>query len=87
MNTMTVRGAALNITASSQPTAQTIVAGGQKVLLGNIQLDASQSGEDVRVNSLPIRLTSSVGTGATGIGALSSCQVYNGFTLRSPHWL
>ncbi len=81
MNTMTVRGATLNITASAQPAAQTIVAGGSAVILGNIQLDASQSGEDIRMNSLPISITSSVGTGATGIGALTNCQVYNGATV------
>lgn len=80
MNTMTVRGAALHISASAQPASQTIVAGGSAVTLGNIQLDASQSGEDIRMNSIVLSATSSVGTGATGIGALSNCQVYNGAT-------
>ncbi len=78
MNTMTVRGAALHISASAQPASQTIVAGGSAVTLANIQLDASQSGEDIRMNGIVLSATSSVGTGATGIGALSNCQVYNG---------
>ena len=72
LNTMTVRGSALNITAATTPAAQTIVAGGQGVLLANIQLDASQSGEDIRVNSLPVNFSS-----VTGV---SSCQLFNGAT-------
>ena len=72
LNTMTIRGAALNITASSQPAAQTIVSNGQGVTLANIQLDASQSGEDVRVSSLPIYFSNITG--------LSSCQLFNGST-------
>jgi hypothetical protein len=57
MNTMTVRGATLNITAAAQPAAQSIVAGGQGVTLANIQLDASQSGEDIRMNQLPVNFS------------------------------
>ncbi|MBP9757125.1 MAG: peptidoglycan-binding protein [Candidatus Pacebacteria bacterium] len=72
MNTMTVRGATLNITAAAQPAAQTIVAGGSSVVLANIQLDASQSGEDIRMNSLPVNMTN-----VTGV---SSCQLWNGAT-------
>jgi hypothetical protein len=70
LNTMTVRGATLNISAAAQPAAQTIVAGGSAVLLANIQLDASQSGEDIRVNQLPINFSSNTG--------VSSCQLWNG---------
>ncbi len=72
MNTMTVRGARLNITAAAQPAAQTIVAGGSAVLLANIQLDASQSGEDIRMNQLPVNFTNVTGA--------SSCQLWNGST-------
>ena len=72
MNTMTVRGATLNITAAAQPAAQTIVAGGSSVVLANIQLDASQSGEDIRMNSLPVNMTNITG--------VSSCQLWNGAT-------
>lgn len=72
MNTMTVRGATLNITAAAQPAAQSIVSGGSGVLLANIQLDASQSGEDIRINQLPVNFSN--------VAGLSSCQLWNGST-------
>jgi len=78
MNTMTVRAASLVVSASTNPAANTIVAGGQKILFGNIQLDASQSGEDIRVASLPIFVTTAGTT--TSVANLSSCQVWNGTT-------
>ncbi len=76
MNTMTVKGAALTITASPNPVAQSIVAG-NGVTLANVQLDASQSGEDVRLNNF---IVSAAGTGTTNLGALNACQLYNGAT-------
>ena len=72
MNTMTVKTASLAISLSSTPSSQAIVAGGQGVTFANVQLDATQSGEDVRISSLPIILTSGA------VGDLSSCQLYNG---------
>jgi hypothetical protein len=72
MNVMTVRGATLNITAAAQPAAQSIVSGGSGVVLANIQLDASQSGEDIRMNQLPVNFSNVTG--------LSSCQLWNGST-------
>ena len=56
MNTMTVRGATLSVSISATPAAQSIVAGGQNTVLANVQLDASQSGENIRLNSLPLYL-------------------------------
>ncbi len=76
MNTMTVKGATLTITASPNPVAQNIVAG-NGVTLANIQLDASQSGEDIRLNSLPF---SALSSDATQYGALNTCQFFNGST-------
>jgi hypothetical protein len=75
MNTMTVRTATLAASVSATPAAQTIVAGSQDVLLANIQLDASQSGEDIRVANLPI----TVGGSGT-ITNLTSCRVYDAAT-------
>ncbi|TSC70487.1 MAG: hypothetical protein CEO12_322 [Parcubacteria group bacterium Gr01-1014_46] len=72
MNTMTVKTAALAVTQSATPAAQTIVAGGQGVTFANFQFDATQSGEDVRFSSLA--LTTSAYTG------LTSCQLYDGST-------
>ena len=76
MNTMTVKGATLSIGVSSSPTSQTVVAGGANVLFANFQLDASQSGENVRLSSLPLTFTGS-GSATT---TLSNCQVWNGST-------
>ncbi|OGG74346.1 hypothetical protein A3A37_02595 [Candidatus Kaiserbacteria bacterium RIFCSPLOWO2_01_FULL_52_36] len=75
MNTMTVRAAALTAGLSTTPSAQTIVAGGQGVLFGNVQLDASQSGEDVRVNSVPLHVDQAfVAPGGT-VTNLTTCQL------------
>lgn len=54
MNTMTVKAAALAITVSASPAAQTIVAGVQNLIFANYQLDATQSGEDVKFSSIPL---------------------------------
>lgn len=76
MNTMTVRTATLSITMSSTPTSQTVPAGLQGLTMANVKLDASQSGEDVRMSSIPLRLT--VVTGV--VGDITSCQLYDGST-------
>ena len=74
MNSMTVRTADLNITMSTQPVSQNIVAGGQDVLFAQPQLDASQSGEDIRLSQLPLRLTSAGGAAVTD---LTGCQLFD----------
>ena len=76
MNTMTVQAAALKIALSTTPASQNIVGGGQRVHLANLQLDASQSGEDVRISSVPIILTLSTMV----ISEITSCQVYDNTT-------
>lgn len=77
MNTMTVKGAALAIGVSATPSSQTVTAGSQQLLMANVLLDASQSGEDVRISALPIRLTVA---GGAAVGDLSSCTLFNGST-------
>ena len=77
MNTMTVRTATLAASVSATPAAQTIVAGSQDVLLANLQLDASQSGEDIRVSNLPTTMTA---TSTALLAHLTSCRVYDGAT-------
>jgi hypothetical protein len=76
MNTMTVRAAALAITMSSTPASQSIVAGGQNILFANVELDATQSGEDVRLSAIPLRFA----VVTVVVGDLSSCQLWNGST-------
>ncbi len=75
LNQMTVRGATTTITMSSSPIGQNIVAGVQGFTFANVQLDASQSGENVRMSSLPLTLS------GTNAGTdLSSCQIFDGST-------
>src|SRR3989338_4538476 len=76
MNTMTVKTATLAITMSSTPASQTVPAGRQGLTMANVKLDASQSGEDVRMSSIPLRLT--VVTGV--VGDITSCQLFDGST-------
>jgi hypothetical protein len=70
LNTMTVKSAVLTVTLSTTPSNQNIVASGSGILFANVQLDASQSGEDVRLSSFPLRVTN-----ATGV---SGCQLWDG---------
>jgi hypothetical protein len=77
MSTQTVKGASLNVQAAPTPVTQTIVAGGTGVTLGTIQLDATQSGEDIRVNSIPLDIVIS---NADDYTELNTCQLYNGST-------
>ncbi len=76
MNTMTVKAAALAISVSATPSAQSIVSGGQ-VTFTNYQLDASQAGEDVRFSSMPLQLTFG---GSAVANSLNSCQLWDGAT-------
>lgn len=70
MNTMTVKGASLAASQASTPVAQTVVAGATDVTFSTIRLDATNSGEDVRVSGFP----ATIATPAN----LSSCRVFDG---------
>jgi hypothetical protein len=72
MNAMTVQAASLTLSLSSQPASQNIVAGGSGILFAQPQLDASASGEDVRISSIPLRIDSNTG--------LTNCQLWDGST-------
>ena len=78
MNTMTIKAASLAVAVSTSPAAQNIVAGGQDVLFSRLQLDASQSGEDVRISTIPLTYTNASFAGAPN--NLSSCQMFDGST-------
>jgi hypothetical protein len=77
MNQVTVKGASLAVNVSTQPASQNIVAGIQNLVLANFQLDASQSGEDLRLSSFPAYITTT-GTGAAA--DLSGCVIWDGTT-------
>ena len=75
MNTMTVKSAALALSMSASPAAQNVVAGSQGVTFANLQLDASQSGEDVRFSSIVVYTQ---GTG--DISKVVGLQLWDGVT-------
>ncbi len=75
---MTVKSGALSISPASSPANQTVVPGGSSLLMANIQLDATQSGEDVRLATVPARLVMA-GT-ANNSSELTSCQIFDGAT-------
>ncbi len=77
MNAQTVQAATSTIAVASSPSASTIIAGGTNVLISNIQVDATQSGEDIRLSSLPLALT---GSGTALSAGLSGCQIVDGST-------
>lgn len=76
MNAMTVKAGALAMGNASAPANQTIVPGGSSVLMTNFQYDATQSGEDVRLSSIPAVLTFATGA----VTELTSCQIFDGAT-------
>lgn len=79
MNTMTVKSAALTITVSPTPAAQSIVSGG-RVTFSNFQLDATASGEDVRFGVLPLAYDQGNNAAAAAPSKMTSCQLYDGAT-------
>ncbi len=75
-NLMTVRGGALAISVSSQPSARTVIAGAQGFEFARYVLDAGQSGEDVRLSNFKALLALTTVTASQ----LSSCALYDGST-------
>jgi hypothetical protein len=83
MSTMTVQAGQLIISAASTPASTNVAAGANNFVLANINLDASQSGEDVRLSALPIVVTDMntvAVTAANLAGDLTNCQLFNGTT-------
>ncbi len=76
LNTMTVKAAALDISISPTPVAQNITAGAQDFTFANVQLDATQSGEDVRFSSLELSMTYDV-----TVSEVTACQLFDGSTV------
>ncbi|MBI5742211.1 MAG: peptidoglycan-binding protein [Candidatus Niyogibacteria bacterium] len=74
--TMTVKSGALAISVSSVPIAQNVIAGSQSFVFANYILDATASGEDIRITSIPLAYDA---PGATAT-ELSNCQLYDGST-------
>ena len=79
----------LTISNGNSPTSQTIVAGGSNVAFASIQLNATQSGENLRISTIP--LTLAVNSTANVTTDLSACQLWapsgtvvNGVTSSAP---
>ncbi len=84
MSTMTAKAAALTVSLTPETqnnastTGQTVVAGVSNYWFTTYVLDASGSGEDIRVNSLKLVLTASSSNTADD---LTNCQLYKGATV------
>ena len=75
-STMTVKAASLTISVLREPIAQSIVAGTQKFIFAKYTLDATKSGEDIRMASLPVEYNA-----ATRVTDLTNCELYDGATI------
>jgi hypothetical protein len=75
---MTVKAGALSISVSSQPTSRSVIAGSQGFEFARYIFDASQSGEDIRITSIPLLLAV---TGSVAANNLTSCQLFDGATV------
>jgi hypothetical protein len=73
--TQTVKAGSLTISVSSQPPAQTVIAGSDQFLFAKYIFDAGSSGEDIRVTSIPLYYDTN-GT-ATDV---TNCTMYDGAT-------
>lgn len=78
LNTMTVKAAALAISVSPTPSAQTVIAGGTGITFANYQFDATQSGEDVRFSNISLQLDNGNHANAGAANLLSGCQLFDG---------
>ncbi len=76
-STMTVKAASLRVSVSPTPSAQDMVAGTSGFHFADYVLDASSSGEDIRVTLMKPQLT--ISTAGTA-DDLSSCQLWDGDT-------
>ncbi len=77
MSVMTVKSGALAISVSSVPIAQTVVAGAKGFEFARYVFDAGQSGEDIRVSSIPLAFGSTASSDRT---ELTNCQLFDGAT-------
>lgn len=77
-DTVTIKIADLNISTSSSPAAQSVAAGTSGYVFANFVLDATQSGEDIKVTQLAIKHTSSAYNIHSYITGIS---LYDGSTL------
>ena len=75
---MTVKTGDLTVSVSASPIAQTVIQGAKQFLFANYTVDATASGEDIRLVSLPVEYNFNGGAAATD---LTSCKMYDGATV------
>ena len=73
LSQMTLKSGAFTVSNLAQPPAQTIIAGSNNVEFARYSLSASESGEDIRVTTLPLDYSTN-GTATD----LTSCQLRDG---------
>lgn len=76
-NVMTARMGALTADMTATPVAGNVIVGGQKATLANLKLDATASGEDVRITRITIQ---KAGTEPLALGTLSDIELWDGST-------
>lgn len=74
--TMTVKSGSLTVSVSSVPIAQTVIAGASQFEFARYILDATGSGEDLRVTTIPLYYDTS-GTRTD----LTNCKLFDGSTV------
>ncbi len=75
MSVMTVKSGALALSAQSVPIAQTVIAGTKQFEFARYVLDATASGEDIRVTTLPLYFDKDANGTRTD---LTNCQLRDG---------
>ncbi|HCB35209.1 MAG TPA: hypothetical protein DEP25_01055, partial [Candidatus Taylorbacteria bacterium] len=71
--TMTLKSGDLTVSNLGQPPAQTVIAGGKQIEFARYLLDATASGEDIRVTTLPLDYSTN-GTASD----VTNCQLRDG---------
>ena len=79
-SSMTVKSLALTISVQSTPGAQSVVGGAQNFEMARYTYDASQSGEDAKMASVPLAIEFIGGT----TDKISGCKLYDGTAANAP---
>lgn len=80
-NTMTVKTGSLTISVSSVPIAQTVIANTKNFEFARYVLDATASGEDVRLTTVPLTYGFEANGTAGAATDVSNCRLYDGSAL------
>ncbi|MDO8620568.1 MAG: hypothetical protein Q7R64_04455 [bacterium] len=74
LSIMTIKSGALTVSALTQPPAQTVIAGGKGIEFARYVFDATASGEDIRLTTVPLYNDATTGVAAD----LTNCQLRDG---------